>query len=257
MNLYFLSFGDSVNYGQALARCEQQAKNFKDENGEQIFKDIFCVNEQDIQNNFPEFFEQNLEFIQNNPKGYGYWIWKPYLILKLMESLDEGDVILYMDSGCQINYNAVDRLKFYYDKALEYNGLCFETDFDELMFTKMDTYLKVFPEKNGGIDTPHIMATSMLLKTTEENKKFLKEWYEIAFDQKYRYIDDSPSVEENSEKFLDHRHDQSIFSLLVKKYNYFYKLFDETYWSNESWVSESKKYPIWATRNRSNRLVLV
>lgn len=256
MNLYFLSFGNSLNFGQALSRCETQAKNFKHENGENVFKEVFCVDEFDLKNNFSEFLDKNSEFI-NNKKGYGYWIWKPYIILKLMESLNENDVILYMDCGCQINYSAVDRLKFYYEKVLQHDGVCFETDFDELMFTKMDTYLKVFPEKNGGTDTPHIMATSMLLKTTEKNKNFLKEWYEIASEENYRYIDDSPSIEENSKKFLDHRHDQSIFSLLVKKYNYFYKLFDETYWSPDTWEMESKKYPIWATRNRSSQLVLV
>jgi hypothetical protein len=254
MNLYFLSFGDSQNFEQALSRCEVQAKNFNDD-GKNIFKDIFCVNEEDIQNNFPEFFEDNLEFIKNNKRGFGYWIWKPFLIKKLMESLEDGDVILYMDSGCQFNYDAVDRLKFYYEKTLEFGGVYFRLTFPELMFTKMDTYKRVFPDKGENGEELQNCATTMMLKVSEENKKFIDEWYSICTEDSYRFVDDSESKCENSEMFVDHRHDQSIFSLLVKKYNCFYGLDDETYWPKNEWKEKSVNYPIWATRNRSNSLV--
>ena len=32
-------------------------------------------------------------------------------------------------------------------------------------------------------------------------------------------IDDSPSINENYKNFKEHRHDQAILSLLLKKYN--------------------------------------
>lgn len=256
MNLYFLSFGDDAGFGKALSRCENQALNFKDGNGESVFKDVFCVNEEDIEDNFPEFLEKNLEFIKNNRRGFGYWIWKPYLILRLMETLEDNDVILYMDSGCQLNYQALDRLKFYYEKALEYGGVYFKLTHPELMFTKMDTYKKVFPDKEADEEELQNCATAMLLKVCDENKKFLEEWYSICTEDSYRYVDDSESEIENSSIFTDHRHDQSIFSLLVKKYNCFFGLDDETYWPKDEWKEKSVNYPIWATRNRSSSLVV-
>lgn len=256
MNLYFLSFGDSQYYGQALSRCEIQARNFKTKSGESVFKDVFCVNEEDIENNFPDFFNQHLEFIKNSQRGFGYWIWKPYLIMKLMETLDEGDVILYMDSGCQLNYDALDRLEFYYEKALETGGVYFKLTHPELMFTKMDTYKRVFPDKEEDREELQNCATAMLLKVSEENKNFVNEWYSTCIEDSYKFVDDTDSEIENSEIFVDHRHDQSIFSLLVKKYNRFYGLDDETYWPKQEWKEKSVNYPIWATRNRSKSLVV-
>ena len=35
----------------------------------------------------------------------------------------------------------------------------------------------------------------------------------------YHLIDDTPSLLENTVDFREHRHDQSIYSLLLKKYN--------------------------------------
>ena len=58
----------------------------------------------------------------------------------------------------------------------------------------------------------------------------MKEYYEIG-SQNYHFIDDSPSIYINFSCFVEHRHDQSIFSLLTKKYNLFseYSLNDEGY----------------------------
>jgi hypothetical protein len=254
MNLYFLSFADSVVFGDALSRCEIQAKNFKDENGENVFKEIFCVNENDIKNNFPEFFEEHSSFIENNKRGYGYWIWKPYLILKLMETLDEDDVILYMDAGCQLNYSGLDRLKFYYDRALECGGVNFKLTHKESKFTKMDTYRRIFPDSDENLFEMQRSATSMILKCSEKNKKFLEEWYSVCIENSYSYVNDSQSNEKNDESFLDHRHDQSIFSLLVKRDNPFYELSDETYLPKDEWKIKHKDLPIWATRNRGLKL---
>ena len=63
----------------------------------------------------------------------------------------------------------------------------------------------------------------------------------------YRYLNDSPSVEKNSELFKEHRNDQSILSLLFKKNNCFY-IKDETDFS-PNWI-DGKVFPIWVMRNR-------
>jgi len=255
MNLYFLSFADSINFGHALKRCEIQAKNFKDDNGDNVFKDIFCIDENYIQQYHSEFFNEHSEFIKNNQKGYGYWIWKPYLIMKLIETLHENDVILYMDSGCQLNYSGLDRLKFYYEKSLQFGGVNFKLTHKECKFTKMDTYRRIFPEDDHNLNEMQVSATCMLLKCSEENKVFVNEWYSICTEDSYKYVNDSSSLIANDSSFLDHRHDQSIFSLLVKRDNPFYELPDETYLIEEEWKIRSNELPIWATRNRQLELV--
>jgi len=41
-----------------------------------------------------------------NKRGYGYWFWKPYLILKIMKKMNAGDILHYADIGCHINSKA-------------------------------------------------------------------------------------------------------------------------------------------------------
>ena len=50
------------------------------------------------------FWNQHGDFINKNSKGYGYWIWKSYIIFKyVQEEMNEDDILLYMDAGCTFN----------------------------------------------------------------------------------------------------------------------------------------------------------
>jgi hypothetical protein len=41
-----------------------------------------------------DFYEQNRQIL-DRPRGGGYWLWKPYIILDALQKSDPGDVILY------------------------------------------------------------------------------------------------------------------------------------------------------------------
>ena len=45
------------------------------------------------------FFLSKNDNILKQPRGFGYWIWKPYFILKSLEELNDGDILFYSDSG--------------------------------------------------------------------------------------------------------------------------------------------------------------
>ena len=53
--------------------------------------------------NDKEFWKKNGDFIEKNKRGYGYWLWKSYIIKKTMDMMKDGDILLYLDSGCEIN----------------------------------------------------------------------------------------------------------------------------------------------------------
>jgi hypothetical protein len=89
-------------------------------------------------------------------------------------------------------------------------------------------------------------------KKTEKTIRFLTEWYELACN--YHLIDDSPSILKNDPTFCEHRHDQSIFSLLCKKHGA-NVLDDETYY--EDWPkNKCIDKPILAKRNHSDKVSL-
>lgn len=43
-----------------------------------------------------DFWRQN-EAILQQKRGAGFWLWKPYIILQTMQSVAEGDIIMYCD----------------------------------------------------------------------------------------------------------------------------------------------------------------
>jgi hypothetical protein len=49
----------------------------------------------------PEFRKAHLDVL-GQPRGGGYWAWKPYVILKHLRKLDDDDYLIYMDSGAYV-----------------------------------------------------------------------------------------------------------------------------------------------------------
>ena len=52
----------------------------------------------------PYELSQKIDVLSNlhKKRGYGYWMWKPYLIKKIFNEIEYGDIINYLDMGCHI-----------------------------------------------------------------------------------------------------------------------------------------------------------
>ena len=44
-------------------------------------------------------FYQQHKSILDQPRGAGYWLWKPYYILETLKKLEENDILIYADAG--------------------------------------------------------------------------------------------------------------------------------------------------------------
>jgi hypothetical protein len=165
-----------------------------------------------------DFLNIHGEFVNNNSKGYGYWIWKPYIILRALEKeCEEGEALIYADSGCSFGTTAQIRIPQWIKMAEDHPSkiVTFETEYPEFKWTKLDTVRAIYP----GIDTTtcHVEATKSVFINTEKTRAFVREWYDWCSKDNYHYLTDSQSSIVHPQ-FIEHRHDQSIFSLLVKKY---------------------------------------
>jgi hypothetical protein len=95
----FITFGGpTANFHNAVNRICQEAKNFD------LFDEIYGYTENDLKSDY-NFWINHGDFIERNRRGYGYWIWKPYLIKKKLNELNNGDFLIYADCGCEINKN--------------------------------------------------------------------------------------------------------------------------------------------------------
>ena len=235
-----MSFGNKKYYN-SLNRIKEEAIKMN------IFDDIFIFNENDLLN-FNEFniLSDNHKFILNNKRGYGYWIWKSFLVKKVLEKIENDDIIIYADAGCTLNYNGIKRLHEYINivKNSQYGILSFELTCLEKQYTKMDLFNYLNMNNNENLNKYQLVGGIFILKKNENIIKLINEWYITS--NIYNLINDSNSILKNDISFIEHRHDQSIFSLLRKKYGTEI-IKDETYFTNFK-NSNAINFPIWATR---------
>ena len=207
---YFITFGSGgQNYYDAVNRLVNQAQNLN------YFDKIIGYTDNDLKKD-DEFWNKHSNFIENNKRGYGYWLWKPYIIKKTMENMEDGDILLYSDCGCEIDINKNTKIiKLLNEFQINNDLILTSTGCIEKKWNKMDLIVKLNMLDDKYLNSSQYQASVVLYSINEKTRNFINEWYELACD--YHNINDSPSIIKNSDIFREHRHDQSIFSLLLKK----------------------------------------
>lgn len=238
---HFVSYGDA-KYQQAKARIGREA------NDTGWFKTVKVSGPEDLR---AEFVAKHHDILKLR-RGGGYWIWKYAVIEAAMEALHEGDFLVYLDAGCQVNKNATKRFYEYAKdiKESEYYGmLCFqlgqiehryttEQIFEAFHISKNDTAIRNTGQYVGGIlmiqKGTHYRKWSQKVTTILEEDPWL-------FTDKYN--DHAKQVDPD---FVDNRHDQSMSSV-ARKLLGCVQYPDETYTAG-SWGEEMMDKPFWARR---------
>ena len=249
--VYFLTFGgqfitnpkfnprNNVNYFKAVERICKEAKQFS------IFNKIIGLTESYLKED-NIFWNNHNKFIMNNERGYGLWIWKPYIIKKQLEQMEYNDILVYADSGCILNINGKDRMNQYIDLSRNSKSgiVCFQLSQIECEWTKKDVinYLNA----TDLLETKQLIGGISIIRKCSESIGIINKWYDLCCV--YNLLDNSPSIEKNVDTFVEHKNDQSIWSLIIKQNNNSIILDDETYF--EDWEKDGKLFPIWAKRKR-------
>jgi len=212
-NINFISFGSHDNYIEAGIRLINQANDLK------IFNNIKFYSKDDLESD-NNFWSKHKDFILNNPRGFGYWLWKPYIIKKSMDEMKDNDILLYLDCGCEIDINEKD----YFLECIEIvkKDKNIVGTFGKTLVEnscKMDIIMMLDMNKEIYLKSKMHQAGANLILVCQETRKLINEWYELCCN--YNLIDDSPSNNKNLKEYVEHRHDQSIYTLLTKKYNLF------------------------------------
>ncbi len=238
--LTFLTFGGpTVNYHKTVDRICDEAKQMN------VFTDVIGLKDDYLKNN-TEFWEQHKDFMENNPFGYGYWLWKPYVVKKQLELMNDNEILCYIDAGCVLNNNptAINRFKQYVNivKNNEYGLVSFELPGKEYEWTKMDTIQHL--NAVNIMTTKQLVGGIFIIRKTERNVHMVNKWYNACCN--YNIINNNPSISQNHPSFNEHRHDQSIWSI-IRKQEGSVILKDETFFKNPN---DEIHYPILAKRKR-------
>lgn len=241
---WFITFGSQTNnYHHAVKRICHEASEFE------LFDEIIGYTEQDLISD-DLFWSKHQQFIHSNAgRGYGYWLWKPYVTKKTLARMNDNDIIVYADAGCFMNKEGKARLLEYFD-ILNTNGeignISFQMVYLEESFTKMDIFEYYNAKDDGIIKSGQIVGGVFVLRKCQHTMELIDKWYDGCCQ--YHLIDDSVGTLPNISSYIVARNDQSIFSVLRKKYGTIY-LPDET-WFGPRWNEDGKNYPIWAIRKK-------
>ena len=234
MNIWFLSFADSRLKGPLKRiRCQARAFGFAEER-------TLIWTEHDLD---PDFREKMKDHLIPGSRGYGYWCWKPQIILQALAKMSDGDILLYADAGCHLNPKGQKRFEEYVRMANEHGLLAFQSRspkgtkepdpryhfLPEGQWTKGDLLDHFGVRNNTAILTTGQIGAGILVvkKCNEMHDLFTR--FRTVFLEHFELCDDTPSRSPNLPGFQENRHDQSVFSILLKLENRYPTLSSDEY----------------------------
>ena len=241
---YFLTYNSSKDFyfsNKHLIHLIEQSN---------IFDGVYNFSKKDLSS---EFVYKHKDIL-NMPRGGGYWLWKVDIIDQLLNTINDNDILLYMDSGSTFNFRGKEKFEEYCAKlnASDYGLLNFSTIFKEKDWTTKNIFDYFDVDINSDIaNSPQLEATNLIFQKNKHSNIILKEFTNLLDTDQY-LITDKYNISQKYENFRENRHDQSIFSLLSKIYGSL-KLGNETQFNK----NETKQYlyPILSTRHSRQNLL--
>ena len=231
--------GGSTEYRAAAERLIVQSKDFPPIGAGKSYT------ETDLPPDYYDLFKE----VSGIATGCGLYSWKPYLVYRELLGLEENDILVYIDAGCELNKSGIRRFDDYLSYTSKNDSLLFEQQHPYRYWTKNHPMLLGYPEhffRNtfvGGV---------LFFKNNERARQFVKAWLDLCAFEKGILLKDPADDEPQLPEFIRHRHDQSCLTVCAYLHN-MAALPDETWFPN--W-SEAKDYPILALRNRTGASVL-
>ena len=211
MKYHFITFATTsyVNYAQNLCKSAMEIG---------IFDTARIFTYKDIDK---DFLEKNKDIILLK-RGAGYWLWKSYIINKKLETVNDGDIVCYCDSKYLFKTNIRNIEKAYIsDKNI---GITQNKPTDgvykEKLYSKIDAFnlMGITNEYRLSFkESPQAWAGFIIIRKAPLSCLFIKRW--LYFSQNPLIITDLKSVTGREDpSFIENRHDQTVLSLLAKKW---------------------------------------
>jgi len=201
-----------INYANDLFHSSQEY-NAKTGKNVGLFDNTISYSPKDIE---VDFFEKNRNILSQK-KGNGYWLWKPYFIKKSLELLNYGDFLFYCDSGSYFIRPITPIVDISLDTGQDI--IPFENLHLEKVWTKRDAFVLMDCDSPEFSESRQRIAGYSLWKKSRFTMNFINELLNYSQDERIITDLENQCGNPNYSEFKAHRHDQSIFSLLTKKYN--------------------------------------
>ena len=208
MKFYFCSYANN-KYSKPQRALVNLAKNTK------IFEKTFEYDRDWLERT--DFYKKNSDILNPDSKGDGWCLWKPYVILKTLEKIPDGDILLYMDSTDTFFPSLKGFLEDHFTKSdilLCQMGLSPNKD-----YSRRDTFYYMGCDTEKYWNSIQLEAGIIGIRKTKYNISIMNEYLEFCSDP--RIIKDGPNAcgMPNFPSYAGHRYDQSVLTNIKTKYN--------------------------------------
>ncbi len=132
------------------------------------------------------------DLIRNRPvhfflwkrRGFGFWIWKPRVILKKLESLPENDILVYLDQGFHIQASGAKRFNEYVKKLEETGswigvfsaGEHYRPEF----FVRKSAVDNYYPDFYDGSFGEYVYAGILIIRNCSKAREAIRDWQKLC-----------------------------------------------------------------------------
>ena len=204
MKLKIISFGSNDEYINLAEKTIQSVNNLYSKSETKVFKPKDLPDEI---NNYAKTYS----------RGYGYWVWKPYIVNEALSTLNENDILLYVDgrSGLRKTGKPIKWLDYFIQES-KLDIACWQMVHKEMHWTNGDIISAFKLNLNSELlKTGQFATTFHAYRKNMQTLNFVNEWLNFLKNN-LAICRDEKSLNSNHNKFIENRHDQSVFSLLIK-----------------------------------------
>jgi hypothetical protein len=167
----------------------------------------------------PEFeFSQNIRnYIDQYPRGGGFWLWKPVIIRDALQRADDGDIIVYADAGCSI-YPHKDMDKYFSLILSKKSILLFRLHSRIKKWCSRKVYDTLAKEENPHWLSRRAVMGGVIMVKKGDGNMLIDRWAEVAETQPHLFADNTPEQDALEHDFFrGHRHDQSVLNVVYRE----------------------------------------
>jgi hypothetical protein len=183
----------------------------------------------------------------NNKRGFGWFAWKPFIILDALDRLSDGDVVLFTDADTY----PIAGLSPLYQECSDIGGAMLFSAIGwercHQMWCKRDCFIVMGQDEERYWNADHGVARFMFFqKGPWKPRQFLYEWMTYCVNPLATTFDDNvighPNVGgPDGQTFKEHRTEQAIMTNLAHKYGF--KLYREACQFGEGSNADRDLYP--------------
>lgn len=207
--IHFVTYAND-KFALAKRRLLKQAQEFG------VFDTVTGYGPEDL----PEEFKLKYCDILKEQRGGGYWIWRPYVFQNILHKIDDGEIVLFLDAGCNLNdsgkANFFKYLKLFESSEFGLISFKYTSDFFQ---QKKWTVKEIFDYFDVAVNSPignspQYSGGIIFLKKNPHSLEFVRAFYDVLDNAPYLFTDKFNTSDQQIESFRENRHDQSISTML-------------------------------------------